>query len=56
MMFRMGEQKDGVSRKESFVFSDSVTIKQFNVKRREDGCAMGRILVIQRVRTAGEFV
>jgi hypothetical protein len=43
---------------ESFVFSDSVTIKQFNVKRGrgEDGCAMGRILVIQRVRTAGEFV
>lgn len=27
------KSKDGVSRKEPFVFSDSVTIKQFNVKR-----------------------
>jgi len=25
--------KDGVSRKESFVFSDGVTIKQLNVKQ-----------------------
>jgi hypothetical protein len=57
MMFRMGEQKDGVSRKESFVFS--VTIKQFKRLTERGGLMamrLGEMFVIGCVvRTAGEL-